>query len=103
MSESKTYECILVEFVNESESYGVGFIECLLDEELRENSEKLEHAIASKSQTSINWPVSCDPLAAKKKADCEFKKHVVVVYSFGGKCFVAVYQNENVHCIEHVV
>lgn len=88
MSESKTYECILVEFVNESESYGVGFVEWLLDEELIQDTEKLEHAIALKSETSIKWPVSCDPLTAKKKADCEFKKHVVIVYGFGGKFFI---------------
>lgn len=85
-------ECVLVEFVNDNCSLGIGYKCWLVDRDLRENVQKLRAAIKENIETMISWPamdVSPVPSMQRKleRNNSWLEDQSVRILSYGSEFF----------------
>jgi len=83
-------KCILVEFINESNSLAVGYRTWLLNDNYKYNDDEIQRIIDDKIEVSITWP-NCDIKSAitmrkivQNLSVHDWTTHAVRVYGYGG-------------------
>lgn len=78
-------ECMLLEFINESDSLAVGFLNWMKDDDI----EQVQNLIHEKKEVEVMWPDCPIKTALYMKnllPKANFMTHVARILDVGGKC-----------------